>query len=93
MQLNSYKFFCNRDCAYYPCHNTDAKDNFNCLFCYCPLYPFKDCGGEYQILKSGVKDCSQCLIPHYDYDYIIEMIKKTNNNMKLKEGYSNGKSE
>ena len=28
--------FENRECKYYPCHETD---NINCLFCYCPLFP------------------------------------------------------
>ncbi|MBQ3009245.1 MAG: metal-binding protein, partial [Oscillospiraceae bacterium] len=33
---NSFRFFENRDCEYYPCHKTDHP--LNCLFCYCPLY-------------------------------------------------------
>ena len=38
---------------------------FNCLFCYCPLYMLgRKCGGNFTYLESGVKDCSECLVPH-----------------------------
>ena len=33
-----YKFFSHKQCEYFPCHKTDDPDNFNCLFCFCPLY-------------------------------------------------------
>ena len=32
---NSYRFFANKDCKYYPCHQ--GLEAFNCLFCYCPF--------------------------------------------------------
>ena len=32
-----YKFFCHRECEYFPCHSTQHPEDFNCLFCYCPL--------------------------------------------------------
>lgn len=70
---NSFKFFCNKDCQFFPCHKTDDKENFNCLFCYCPLYALGDkCGGNFKYLESGIKDCSNCLLPHrrQSYDYI-----------------------
>lgn len=59
----SYKFFQNVDCEFFPCHKTDDKENFNCLFCYCPVY-FTECNGNYSLLDNGIKDCSNCLIPH-----------------------------
>ncbi|MBQ9912000.1 MAG: hypothetical protein IJM49_03120 [Firmicutes bacterium] len=34
---NSSSFFCNKECKYFPCHETKDPDSFNCLFCYCPL--------------------------------------------------------
>ncbi|MBN2139649.1 MAG: cysteine-rich small domain-containing protein [Desulfovibrionaceae bacterium] len=73
---NSHRFFCNRDCEYFPCHQTKDPDNFNCLFCFCPLYFLDDCGGDFA-LREGVKDCSACLIPHRPegYDRIIERLK------------------
>lgn len=32
------------------------------------------CGGNYKILSNGIKDCSDCIIPHFNYDYVIEKI-------------------
>lgn len=64
MPANSFKFFANRQCCYFPCHLHGDPGNFNCLFCYCPLYPLSECGGEYAISAAGLKDCSACLYPH-----------------------------
>ena len=63
-------YFCRYDCPYYPCHDLLF---INCFFCYCPLYPLKDCGGDYAILDNGLKDCSQCLLPHKieNFEYIL----------------------
>ena len=74
--MSSSKFFCNKDCEYYPCHK-DIED-INCLFCFCPLYPFKDCKGNYSLINGSIKDCSECVIPHVEdnYDYIIKRLKK-----------------
>lgn len=61
----SSKFFQNKTCEYFPCHKTDDIENFNCMFCYCPLYALgKNCGGSYRYLENGVKDCSGCTLPH-----------------------------
>jgi len=70
-----YKFFQNKGCEYFPCHK-DGK--LNCLFCFCPLYPYDNCGGVYKILENGIKDCSDCRIPHEEegYDYIVQFLKK-----------------
>lgn len=71
---NSYRYFQNKTCEYFPCHHVKDSSNFNCLFCYCPLYALGDqCGGNCTYTESGIKDCSQCLIPHSPkgYDYII----------------------
>lgn len=72
-----YKKFINKQCEYYPCHNSK---NINCLFCFCPLYAYKNCGGQFLILKNGIKDCSSCLIPHSNqgYEYIINFIIANN---------------
>lgn len=60
----NYKFFQHRECEYFPCHTTSKPEEFNCLFCYCPLYMLKDkCGGNFKYTR-GVKDCSECLLPH-----------------------------
>lgn len=73
---NHYKFFVNKKCEYFPCHVCIAKEDFNCLFCYCLLYPYKECGGSYVMLENGWKDCSNCRIPHQrkNYDYIVEKL-------------------
>ena len=76
---SSYKFFQNKDCEFFPCHKTKDESNFNCLFCYCPLYQY-ECKGQCTTLKNGVKDCSNCTIPHYNYDYIIDRLKEYNEN-------------
>ena len=71
---NSYCFFQNKDCAYFPCHKVEDDSNFNCLFCFCPLYALGDkCGGNCTYTENGIKDCSCCLIPHSasGYDYIL----------------------
>ena len=74
----SYNFFQNKECEWFPCHSTQNTDKYSCLFCFCPLYTYEDCGGKYVILSNGIKDCSLCLIPHYNYDYIIEKLKNIN---------------
>lgn len=74
----NYKFFNHKKCEYFPCHKTNDPDNFNCLFCYCPLYALKDkCGGNFRYTDKGIKDCSNCTLPHKkdNYDYIIGKFK------------------
>ena len=63
--MNHACFFNNHECEYFPCHQTDDPDAFNCLFCYCPLYMLGErCGGDFRYIENGIKDCSACLIPH-----------------------------
>jgi len=73
---NSYRFFTNKDCEYYPCHKGISE--INCLFCFCPLYFMEDCGGDYVMLENNVKDCSNCIIPHKreNYDFICDKLKQ-----------------
>lgn len=75
---HDYAFNQNKSCEYFPCHKIDDEDKFSCLFCYCPLYLIKDCGGKYVILENGVKDCSGCILPHKrdNYDYVIKKLSK-----------------
>lgn len=76
---NNYKFFSNKSCEYFPCHKVNDEDKFNCLFCYCPLYFLEDCGGNNKIVY-GIKDCTNCMIPHSPngYDYIVKKIIEVN---------------
>lgn len=73
-----YKFFQNNKCEFFPCHKTSDLDNFNCLFCFCPLYALKDkCGGNYKYIED-IKDCSNCLLPHNKDGYGFIMSKIDN---------------
>ena len=65
-----YMFFSHRECEYFPFHPGADPENFNCLFCYCPLYPLGEgCGGSFAVLPDGRKDCSGCLYPHMREHY------------------------
>lgn len=81
---NSFKFFQNKECKYFPCHKVLNEDSFNCLFCYCPLYFLEECGGNKSMYK-GIKDCSSCMIPHKEkgYDVILKKIAEENKREKL----------
>ncbi len=74
---NSSRFFANRECEYYPCH--DMEGDLNCLFCYCPLYNLR-CPGNFTVIeKNGrkINSCMDCTFPHEagNYDKIIEILK------------------
>lgn len=46
------------------------RRNFNCLFCYCPLYALGDkCGGNFRMTEKGIKDCTNCQLPHKAQNY------------------------
>ena len=80
-----YAFFQNRECEFFPCHKGAEPENFNCLFCYCPLYALgKKCGGNCSFTESG-KDFSGCIVPLRSENYgsivarfgeLCEMIKE-----------------
>ena len=84
--MANYDFFQNKECEYFPCHQTADQDCFSCLFCYCPLYALGDqCGGNFTYLENGIKDCSGCLKPHRRENYgkimekmpmVMELAKK-----------------
>ena len=69
-KTSNYKGFTHKKCEFYPCHDLNDfkhKDEFNCIFCNCPLY-WLECPGTYAVIMDadGVsrKDCSQCTLPH-----------------------------
>lgn len=82
MRSNSYRFFQNRECEFFPCHEVQDEAAFNCLFCYCPLYLDDNCIGspEYIITGRGqrIKDCSSCLVVHSPemYDKVIAHLRR-----------------
>ena len=74
--MEHYKFFQNEKCEYFPCHKCGSTEDFNCLFCYCPLYALGDkCGGNFSYTEGGIKDCSGCLVPHKRENYELMMEK------------------
>jgi Zn-finger protein len=75
---DNFKFNQNRACEYFPCHKNIEAENFNCTFCYCPLYALGErCGGNFRYTPKGIKDCTNCIKPHQreNYDQIIEKLK------------------
>lgn len=73
---NSYRYFENKQCKYYPCHQ--GLDDFNCLFCYCPLYHLEKCLGHPRFKeKDGkiIKICTDCNFPHNPKNYEAIVLK------------------
>ncbi len=75
---NSYRFYANKGCQYYPCH--DNIEEMNCLFCYCPLYHLEHCPGICEYIESEekrIKVCTNCTFPHKfeNYEAIMELLK------------------
>ena len=65
-----YQFVQNRACEYFPCHEGIAEEDFNCLFCYCPLYALGEgCGGRFRYTGAGIKSCDGCSFPHIRENY------------------------
>ena len=88
MEEKNYSFFQNTKCEYFPCHKTKNED-FNCLFCYCPLYALGDrCGGNFAYTEQGIKDCSGCLIPHAPggYERVLERFQDVAELARRKDG-------
>lgn len=64
------RFFQNRNCEHFPCHAGVPEEEFNCLFCYCPLYALgRDCGGNYVYTEKNIKSCKNCTFPHEPQNY------------------------
>ncbi len=90
-----YSFFQNKECEYFPCHQGIQEEQFNCLFCYCPLYVLGDkCGGNPVFLENGIKDCTHCTLPHNpeNYGYVTGQFKRISEVMK-KEPFLAGSCE
>ncbi len=94
METENFKFFQHKECEFFPCHEVKDVENFNCLFCYCPLYALGDnCGGNFTYNEKGFKDCTNCAVPHLrkNYEYVISKyneiidIVKSNHEAGFKE--------
>lgn len=55
---NSSRYFENKECQYFPCHK--ALADFNCLFCYCPLYLRETCPGNPKYFETNGKRTKDC---------------------------------
>ena len=65
-----YSFFSHKECEFFPCHKGADPQDFNCMFCYYPLYALGDkCGGNFKYTEKGLKDCTGCLLPHKRRNY------------------------
>ena len=79
--MNEQQGFCyfqNQACEFFPCHKVEDTEYFNCMMCFCPLYFLpEDCGGNYQLSPRGIRDCTNCTIPHErgGYGYIINRLE------------------
>ena len=90
-----YSYFSHKNCEFFPCHKGADPEDFNCLFCYCPLYALGDkCGGNFHYNEKGFKDCTNCLLPHKrkNYGYVTgkyqelaDLMKKVRENQDVKE--------
>ena len=80
---DSYRFFQNDRCEYFPCHK--GLEEFNCLFCYCPLYHLKNCPGSWKVIELNgrkIKECTDCTFPHKpeNYERIIRILSAAGKN-------------
>lgn len=81
--------FSNINCEYYPCHKGFLGKEFNCLFCYCPLYKLEKCPGNpiYRLNDKGQerKDCSECIFPHIpeNYEKVVSCLREQNEILKI----------
>lgn len=86
-----FNFFQNKECRYFPCHGKQPGtgsvpvEEFNCLFCYCPLYNVP-CDGKYTMEDYG-KDCSKCTRNH-DKDSWKFIVSRLRTNMSIKKKFS-----
>ena len=68
-KTGSFKGFSHLNCEFFPCHTgvENPEQNFNCLFCYCPL-AWLQCPGPYEVFTDSSgnkrKDCTACKLNH-----------------------------
>ena len=55
------------------------------MFCYCPLYALGEkCGGNFRYTEKGIKDCTNCMLPHKrkNYGYVTGKYQELADMMK-----------
>lgn len=89
---DSYRFFRNYQCEYFPCHRVEDPSRFSCLFCYCPLYREASCPGQPEVILDGcsrrIRDCSDCTYPHDpdNYDEIMSILTRQDEILEVSAG-------
>ena len=64
---------------------------FNCLFCYCPLYPREVCSGNPTFITKDdgtkIKRCTDCTFPHKpeNYERIMNLLRVAKNEIDTAE--------
>lgn len=84
--IGYFAHYKNEKCEFFPCHKTENPEEFNCLFCFCPLYSLgPNCGGDFLYTPEGVKDCSNCTKPHGPdgYDFVMSKISAVTEATKI----------
>ena len=92
MSRKHFTFFQNRECEYFPCHKGVAEEDFNCLFCYCPLYALgRKCGGACEYTEYGDKSCEKCTFPHRpeNYEKVLQRYKDIMEIVRRMDGENN----
>lgn len=60
----AYSFTQHTACEFFPCHKTGHPEDFNCLFCYCPLYTLgSKCGGNFRYLETASRTAPTACCP------------------------------
>ena len=81
---NSYKYFKNTDCKYFPCHKGLSDDLIVCFVIVLCIVCQNCPGSKTYIEKNGkkIKVCTDCTFPHRpeNYDKIIQILVRNNNN-------------
>ena len=68
---NSYRYFENHACKYYPCH--EGMENMNCLFCYCPLNHIVHCPGNPKFVEVNGKQTTIGNSKDIIYDDLVNL--------------------
>ena len=84
VKTKHYMGFSNRACEFFPCHPTEtfrSPEEFNCIFCVCPLY-WLECPGTYTEITDADgtlrKDCSACKLPHDGFERSWKLMNLSN---------------
>ena len=63
-----YSYFSHKKCEFFPCHKNADPDDFNC----------------FRYTEKGIKDCTNCMLPHKrkNYGYVTGKYQELADMMK-----------